>query len=177
MSRPNLIDTADDDADGRLADTFGDLALTMLHQSPLTDAWRVNFLANMFVGPIYQEFDARFGLTRPEFVVLFTLSQRPGIVARDICLATGLPKNSISRAVVNLGERGLIVRAPHQGDGRAKRLALTDAGAAMVEETVPLVHARQRSMMAALTPAEKATFDALLLKLIADIPSWVGRRD
>lgn len=158
----------------RLAQAFGELALTMLHDTPLSDAWRVNFLANMFVGPIYQEMDARYGLSRPEFVVLFTLSQRPGVVARDICLVTGLPKNSISRAVVSLVERDLIDRQQRDDDRRSKRLALTDAGSALLGKVLPMVEGRQAAMRAALTSSERAVFDTLLMKLIGGIPDWVS---
>lgn len=165
------IFTAEEDA---IAQRFGDLTVTMLTGTDLSPAWQLNFLANFFVGPIYRELDRRFGLSRPDFVILFSLSQQPGLVARDVCLATGLPKNSISRAVSELLSRGLIRRDTSSADRRAKPLALTSAGRDMLAQVLPLFGARQSDMRSALTPTERADFDRLLMKLIRAMPGWVG---
>jgi DNA-binding MarR family transcriptional regulator len=153
-----------DPAAEAMTDRFGSLSLKMLNDTPLAPAWRINFLANFFTGPIYREIGAQFGLTRPGFVILFSLSQQPGLVARDICLVTGLPKNSISRAVSELLERGLIRRKADTEDRRAKLLALTDEGRALLAKVVPLFEARQDAMGGALSPVESEMFDRLLMK-------------
>jgi DNA-binding MarR family transcriptional regulator len=162
------------DEKDRMADRFGDLAVTMLSDTPLSDAWRVNFLANFFTGPIYRTIGSRFALSRQEFVILFALSQKPGLVARDACLATGLPKNSISRAVAELLRRGLIKSTTYADDRRAKCLELTSTGENMLSQVIPLFEARQTAMRAILTDAEKSEFDRLLMKLIEAMPDWVG---
>ncbi|MFC2967750.1 MarR family winged helix-turn-helix transcriptional regulator [Acidimangrovimonas pyrenivorans] len=157
-----------------MVERFGALSLVMLNDTPLSPAWRLNFLANFFTGPVYRELEQRTGLSRAEFVILFSLSQRSGLVARDICLVTGLPKNSISRAVSTLLARKLIERRPDAGDKRAKLLALTAEGRALLDQAVPLFEARQSAMRAALTAEEAAQFDALLAKMIDAMPGWVG---
>lgn len=152
---------------------FGPLAPTMLNETSLSPVWRLNFLANFFTGPIYRELQSRHGLSRPEFVVLFCLSHQPGLVARDICLLTGQPKNSISRAVSDLAAAGLLHRAEDAGDKRAKPLELSAGGAELLNEVLPLFEDRQRAMFADLTAEELRVFDQLAGKLIAAMPGWV----
>lgn len=156
------------------ADTFGNLAASMLRATPLSPAWQVNFLANFFTGPIYRDVGARYGLSRPEFVILYTLSQRPGLVARDVCLATGLPKNSISRAVAALVRRGLVEQKINEDDRRAKPLTMTPNGSELLGQLLPLFYARQAAMLAVLSPEERREWDRLLAKLIGAMPDWVG---
>lgn len=157
---------------GAMEETFGPLSLTMLGDTPIVHIWRVAFLANTFTGPLYRVVGERFGLTRPQFVILFCLSQGGPVPAKDICLATGLPKNSISRAVSELLSRDLIARQTEDRDKRKKTLALTKAGRSLVEEVVPLFSARQGAMRSALAEDEAAMFDSLLLKLVMAMPGW-----
>ena len=156
-----------------LTEAFGPLSPTMLRDTPLSPAWRVSFLANFFTGPIYRDLQERYALSRPGFVILFSLSQQDGLVARDICLLTGLPKNSISRAVSDLETQGLISRDTTGSDKRAKPLALTGHGRALLDRVGPLFVARQAAMLAALEPAEAAEFDRLIGKIIHAMPAWV----
>lgn len=156
-----------------MTEHFGGLSLKMLNDTPLASAWRINFLANFFTGPIYRDIGAQFGLTRPGFVILYSLSQQPGLVARDICLVTGLPKNSISRAVSELLARGLVRRETDSVDRRAKVLTLTREGNALLDQVVPQFEARQSAMNRALTPDEARMFDELLMKIIYAMPGWV----
>ena len=152
---------------------FGALSPVMLAAMPLAPAWRLNFLANFFTGPLYARLGAEADLSRPEFVVLYCLSQAPGLVARDVSTLTGLPKNSISRAVSALLARGLVVRDAAGADRRAKPLALTGKGTELLASVLPAIAARQDAMRAVLNQQEAATFDALLAKMIAAMPGWV----
>ena len=157
-----------------MIETFGQLSLTMLYETPLSLAWRINFVANFFTGPIYRDIGERFGLSRPEFVILFCLAQNTGLVARDICLLTGLPKPSISRAVSELLEKGLISRETDETDKRAKRLTLTGEGKAQLDRVTPVFEARQAAMCAPLSDSERAEFDRLYSKIIFGMPNWVA---
>lgn len=152
---------------------FGPLTRIMLSETSLSAAWRLNFLANFFIGPIYKEIGERFDLSRPQFVILYSLLQTRDLVARDVCLATGLPKNSISRAVAELMERGLIARVVDDVDKRAKPLRPTPAGRDLVGAVEPLFLDRQTAMRAVLSNEEAAEFDRLLNKMIDAMPHWV----
>ncbi|WP_300063960.1 MarR family winged helix-turn-helix transcriptional regulator [uncultured Roseobacter sp.] len=152
---------------------FGPLSVTMLHQTELSDAWRINFIANFFTGPLYGHLQEEFDLSRAGFVILFSLSQSESLVARDICQVTGLPKNSISRAISDLQKRGLVERRIHPVDKRAKPLALTKQGSALLTDVLPTIKARQAAMLSPLTKTEKAQFDELVVKILSAMPQWV----
>lgn len=156
-----------------MADTFGPLSLVMLDDTDLRHAWRINFVANFFTGPVYRQLGEKYGIARPEFVILYCLEHMPGLVAQDICRVTGQPKNSISRAVSDLLQKGYVRRGTDPDDKRAKPLTLTDAGWAMLEQVSPIVQARQDAMRAALTDDELAQFDTLIRKMVFAMPDWV----
>ena len=168
--------TKQDDAlldDAGMIDAFGALSLVMLNEAPLRHAWRVNFVANFFIGPVYRQLDERFGVSRPEFVILYCLDQRAALVARDICRVSGLPKNSISRAVSDLLRKGLIEREVDPTDKRAKLLSLTEAGRRMLGRINPIMQERQARMRAVLGAEDAAEFDRLLRKVVYGMPDWV----
>lgn len=158
----------------QMIDRFGEASVKMLTDSPLVHAWRVSFLANFFTGPIYRELDERLDLSRPQFVILFCLSQKPGLAAKDVCLLTGLPKNSISRAVSELRARKLIERETRDNDKRSKTLVLTATGREILAEAIPSFETRQKAMRSALSEDELHQFDRLITKMIFAMPDWVG---
>lgn len=163
----------DDSETASMTQTFGPVAVRLLDDQPLHHAWRISFLANFFTGPFYRDLGERHAISRPEFVILLGLSQQPALLARDICLATGLPKNSISRAVSDLLRKGLVAAEVDATDRRAKSLTLTSAGADLLSQVLPAAEARQAAMRRALTADEADHFDRLLIKLIRAMPEWV----
>ncbi|MEM7693888.1 MAG: MarR family winged helix-turn-helix transcriptional regulator [Pseudomonadota bacterium] len=158
-----------------VAARFGPLAGTMLTDTPLAPIWRISFLANFFTGPLYADLEARFDLSRPGFVILYCLSQEDGLMARDVARLSGLPKNSVSRAVAAIAQRGL-VETGAGADRRAKPLRLTPAGRALLATVLPLCVARQAAMLSPLSPGEQRDLLALLDKLVQAAPAWVDGR-
>lgn len=156
-----------------VAERFGAMSLTMLNDTELSPIWRISFVANFFTGPLYAEVLERFDVSRAGFVILFSLSHEDGLVARDICRVTGLPKNSISRAVTELEANGLIARDTDRSDKRAKPLHLKDEGRALLAEIVPLFSKRQAAMLAPLTAEEVTELDRLMGKITCAMPDWV----
>ena len=102
-----------------------------------------------------------------EYDVLYTLSKcrepvRIGELHRHVLLS----QPALSRMVDRLVERGLVVRSPDPVDGRAVRLALTDAGRARQRE-VGLHHGLSvaRTVSARLSVEELRQLEAICLKL------------
>ena len=154
--------------------TFGPLGVQMLAGNPVLHIWRISFLANFYTGPMYKAFDARWSIDRDRFLILFLLTQRSPLMARDVCLATGRPKNSISRAVTDLETRGLIERDTSTDDKRSKFLRITEPGKRILETLLPEAVRRQTAMLDALSEEERDQLAALLLKLANASPAWVG---
>ena len=158
-----------------LSGRFGPLARHLFEGGPLAAIWRLSFLSNFYTGPLYARLQAEHGLGRPGFVVLYCLSERDGLMARDVVLASGLPKNSVSRAVTVLIAKGLVVADEVGGDRRAKPLRLTARGSALMAELMPAFLARQTELTAPLTTAEGETLRALMAKMAGHLPRWVDR--
>ena len=112
------------------------------------------------------------GLNRPEIVVLFCIAHVPDMTSMDICRATGRPKNSISRAIIALADRRLIVRTPDPADQRAMRLGLTASGKRAFDKLIPAFEAREAEMFAPLSASERASLARLLEKLVLRTDGW-----
>lgn len=150
------------------------LTSVKLAEDPCWFSFRINYVANHFNVPVYDWIAARFGLVRPEFVVLYSLALREGVAAKNIVLSSGFPKNTISRAIQKLLRTRLIRRATDSGDRRSYALRLTPQGRSIVDEAMPMMTARQHTMLAALSPAERRTLSDLLARLVQASPAWPG---
>ena len=145
----------------------------LLDGSPLRDGYRLSFLANYLTGPVYASIEKDAGLTRPEYLIVMCLAHRDGLAAREISLLAGYPKNTISRAVHLLKDKGLIERRPDPSDGRQASLHLLEDGREIFERTFDRFIARQDRMLRGLTKSERKTLDRLLTKLIDGSPDWI----
>ena len=139
--------------------------------NPIRLAYRLNYVANFYSGPLYKEVEQRWGLSRPDFITLFCLLQLPGLLARDIVEICGRPKNSISRAVNGLLTQGYIRREDADG-GRGQPLFLTAAGEAVAREIVPLFVSREARMLEPLTEVEREMLGTILSKLCLRRDGW-----
>ena len=146
--------------------------LAILESGAARIAYRLSWLANFYSGPIYRRLEMEKGLTRPEFVVLHCATHLPQVTARDIGQATGLPKNSISRAVQRLLRDGRISRGADAADSRALPLAVTAKGRALYDEIIEQFVAREKEMLRPLSRADRGEFDRLLGKLTARADDW-----
>ena len=160
--------------DNRKPATVGDRSPRheLLFANPIVDIWRVCFVANSYVFPLYRDMELTRHLTRPEFVTLFCLGTAGALVAQDIVEATGLPKNSISRAVKRLQERGLIQRKNDTSDKRRVFLSLSKCGERLYKEVLPGLIAREEAALHALTASERRTLSSLMMKIALASDNW-----
>ena len=68
------------------------------------------------IADVYQ---ARFGLKIPEWRLMAVLGEGAPMTQRDLVGATRMDKVTVSRATAALVDRGLIVRAASESDGRS----------------------------------------------------------
>lgn len=147
----------------------------ILNANAIIHAWRISYLSNFFHGPIYKAIRETYGLTRPDFVVLFCLHHSDEIVsATDICRVTGLPKNSISRAVSRLRKSGTIARKPDAADNRRQILRMTKPGDKLLRRILPLFVAREADMLEVLDRTERNELNRLLAKLVDRDDDWAS---
>jgi DNA-binding MarR family transcriptional regulator len=148
----------------------------MLHaklwENPCWLAFRMNYLALRYNTPLYGWVGRTRGLSRVEYVVIYSLGLADGAQARDISESSGFPKNTLSRAIAKLEKRGHIVREHQPGGGRNQPLRLSKSGHALFDETLPVFERFETMMLAALTPPEQETLAALLAKVVLAADTW-----
>jgi DNA-binding MarR family transcriptional regulator len=174
MNRPALTD-ADSVRTIWRPDTDVARRLTLaaiLDGNPLPIAYRLNYLANFYVGPLIKKMEQELGMTRPEWIVLFCLTRRTGLSAQQISDVTGRAKTSISAAVKQLQKKRLLSRSVDARDGRRRVLQITEAGQRAYRRIVQGFVAREADMVACLSKSERNTFLQLLDKLVDNSPGW-----
>ena len=143
-----------------------------LWRNPCWLAFRVNYLALRYNGPLYDWVRRKYGLSRPEYVVIYSLALSGGGQARDITRTSGFPKNTLSRAITRLESLGLIVRSRIAGQGRNQPLNLSGAGRALFDESLPVFVEQERAMLSGLTEEERATLSRLMAKVVLGADDW-----
>lgn len=107
------------------------------------------------------------GLTHVQFVLLATLtwhSAEGAVTQRQLADAAATDPMMTSQVLRTLEDHGLIERAPHPGDRRARALRVTDAGRALANLAVVRVEACDQAFFAALGH-DLAPFTAALSRL------------
>lgn len=136
-----------------------------LWKNPCGFAARFNYIALRYNRPLYGWVEKTYGLSRPEYVVIYALGLMDGVTASEISFSSGFPRNTLSRAVNRLIEQGLIVRQIDGEDGRAQRLFLTRQGREILAETLPRFVATEEALLAPLTLVERETLSILMGKV------------
>jgi DNA-binding MarR family transcriptional regulator len=137
----------------------------ILEHSAVRFGYRMAVLANWYRGPGYKRIEKEFGLTEPECSALFCIGHSAQMSATDVCAITGRPKNSMSRAIGLLLDKGLVEREVDSVDGRKKRLKLTSLGQQTYQQIVPIFQESEMNIVSPLTPSELSDFDRLLSKM------------
>lgn len=146
-----------------------------LWDNPCPLAFRLNYLALLYNGPLYDWIRDEFGLSRPEYVVLYSLALADGGSARDVSRTSGFPKNTLSRAINRLELMGLITaRDKAPGGGRRQALHLSDKGRALFDQTRPAFEAQEERMLTALSVAERQMLLELMSKVVLAAHEWAG---
>lgn len=137
-----------------------------LWRNPCGFAARFNYLSLRYNTPLYGWVEEQFGLSRAEFVVIYSLGIMDGVTASQIATSTAFPKNTLSRAVNRIARLGLIQRFAVEADRRQQHLRLTPKGRALLEQALPRFVGLEAEMLAPLTLVEQETLSALMAKVV-----------
>jgi len=85
-------------------------------------------------------------LTATQFTLLATLDRRGALRLTDLAEALVMDRTTLTRNLRPLTERGLI-RVGADSDRRVRRLAVSKAGVALIEEAMPLWRDAQRQLV------------------------------
>ncbi|WP_439692784.1 MarR family winged helix-turn-helix transcriptional regulator [Curtobacterium sp. SP.BCo] len=110
------------------------------------------------------------GLTQEQSFVLGYLQHTPGAIQRDIAEITRTSAASVSSLLQGLERRGLVERRADAENARTKRVHATEAGIALIAGFEDAMIALDDVLLAPLDPDERATLQALLQKVTAELP-------
>jgi DNA-binding MarR family transcriptional regulator len=148
------------------------LLKAILKDNPIPAAYRINYVANFYVGPLVAMMEKSFKLTRAEWIVLFCLTRQPRLNAQQISIVTGRPKTSIASAVKQLQRKKLITRITDIADSRRRVLHLTEAGKQLYRSIVSSFVDREKKMLAGLSSSEQQQLTTLFDKMIRTAKTW-----
>jgi DNA-binding MarR family transcriptional regulator len=141
----------------------------------LADIGLMNFapyLMNRIMGRYnasFREELAGLGLTTPKARALAVLSVTEAPLIGELAVYTVTEQSTLSRALDQLQDDGLIRRATDPDDSRATRITITDAGREVFADLWPHMHAAQDRMFRDIPEGERQAFLATLQKMLVNI--------
>jgi DNA-binding MarR family transcriptional regulator len=109
----------------------------------------------------------KLGLTSPEFDVLCTLGNQPGMTFKEIGENTLITKTTLTGVVDRLEQKGMVERRPCPEDRRCIRAVLTDKGDNVFREVFPTHVEHLRDRLSALSSSERDEIVRLLQRVRA----------
>jgi len=119
------------------------------------------------VDAVYAESSRDYGLTSQQGQLLCVLMSQPYGMG-ELGAMLGLAKSSLTGLVDRTERRGLVERVPDPGDRRAVKVALSAAGAKLVEPFYEETCRRVAALTNDLGEAERDALAGLLSKLVVD---------
>ena len=108
-------------------------------------------------------------LSHEQAFALGYLVQPPGAIQRDIAQVSRTSAASVSSLLQGLERRGLVERRTEDGNERSKRVYATPAGGELIAGFETAMAAADEIILAPLNQAERATLQALLTKITAEL--------
>ena len=106
-----------------------------------------------------------YGMTRAQWMILFRLQMRPGLSQNELATLVEVEPITIARVIDRLEARGLVERRPDPGDRRVRRLHLTEAAHAPLQQLHFYGAEVRESLTAGLPPQDVECLTAGLLKM------------
>ena len=110
--------------------------------------------------------DAGFDLTPVQFAALDALQHRPGIDQAGLAQSIDKDRATTGSVLDRLEQKGLVERSVSVHDKRARALALTAKGEAVIDAVTPVVEKVQKEILPGLNEAEYKRFVLLATKAV-----------
>ncbi|MFS8815998.1 MarR family transcriptional regulator, 2-MHQ and catechol-resistance regulon repressor [Thermostichus sp. MS-CIW-21] len=107
----------------------------------------------------------QMGLTAPQFDVLVTLGNTPGLTMNVLAQKTLVTKGTLTGIVDRLEQKGLVRREVPPENRRCFKIVLTEEGEKLFEQVFPAHVAYLKERFQKLDPEEMAQIQACLKKL------------
>ena len=141
---------------------------TTLPNNPLEALYRrPGFMirrAHQIAVSLFLEETGELGITTTQYGILLLLRHRPGIDQITVSKLLGLDRSTTGMVIEKLEKAGLIGRRVGTSDRRRRTLALTRAGARMLDKLAGPARTAQERVLSAFDAPERAQFLRLLEK-------------
>lgn len=127
--------------------------------------YRLNVCANLVSQALSRIYTEHYQLGVPEWRILVTLGQFGMMTAKAIGRHSHMHKTKVSRAVVMLERRKLVLRRANRDDLREAFLSLTPAGRDVYDELAPDALSFAQALLEVVDPADRPALDRALKKL------------
>lgn len=115
---------------------------------------------------LFQKLTEQYGLSEGRLVVMITLYQHPeGITPSELADHSGVTRATISAMISRMTRDGLAILTAKEGDGRKKKVSLTEKGRTFLEKALPQHYKRAEALTSNLTAQEREELIRLLRKL------------
>lgn len=119
------------------------------------------------------------GITFSQLRVLTFLMRRPpeeGVLQRDLEEAFGIRRSSVTAILQNMEKADLIRRDAVDGDGRKKRIRVTEKGRKLDGELRAYMDGLEAELAGIYTPEETELLSALTEKMLVKLKAMEGER-
>jgi DNA-binding MarR family transcriptional regulator len=127
----------------------------------------VNKLGARLSNELAAVYQARFGITIPEWRVIAHLAAHKNVSVREIFARVAMDKSKVSRAAARLEALGLVEKQVNGADRRLVALQLTAKGRALFGQIEPLALDYERAALGCLSAAEAELLRGLVGRLLA----------
>lgn len=115
---------------------------------------------------LFAEECGRFDLTAVQFAALSAIRDAPGLDATRLSALIAFDRSTLGDVLERLEAKGWIAREASPSDRRVKKLALSEAGSALLAQVMPLVERVQERLLQPF-PAEQRTAVLEMLRRLA----------
>lgn len=133
------------------------------------DTWlpyRLSFVANQVSARLHTFCYERFGVSAAAWRVMAHLGHDPqAMSAKDVAQRAAMDSVSVTRALNQLEQLGLLIRRIDTEDRRRVTLRLSRKGMSVYGEIVPLAMQVEQELLAGFTKEERAALASLSLRL------------
>ncbi|WP_170845013.1 MarR family winged helix-turn-helix transcriptional regulator [Chitinasiproducens palmae] len=133
------------------------------------DAWvpyRLSFIVNHISAQLHAVCSERFGISAAAWRVMAHLGDAATLLsAKEVAQRAAMDSVSVTRALNQLEDLGLLIRRIDTDDRRRVTLRLSKKGNMVYQEIIPVALAAERDLLAGLSEAERETLAALTQRL------------
>ncbi|MBQ4847277.1 MarR family transcriptional regulator [Pseudoalteromonas sp. MMG005] len=127
--------------------------------------YRLVKLANKVSHAFSEVYFEEAGLSMPQWRAVAHLAQRETCSAKTLCDLTEIDKSTMSRAVKQLTDKGIIELCTDANDKRAKLLSLTSEGKALFNQLSEKAQQWESDVLASLSHSERDTLLSVISKV------------